>query len=67
MLYALYVVDISAVAVLPANGRPGGAVGEPGLVLEKILLITPVRQGIVSSRLVDAFTVDKIVVLAAGT
>ena len=54
-------------AVLSANGRPGGAVGEPVLIFEKILPITPVRQGIVSSRLVDAITVNRIVVLAAGT
>ena len=64
--YALHIFSLRPVAVFPADGGPGGAVGEPVLESQKIFPISPVRQGIVSSRLVDAITIDNIVVLAAG-
>ena len=42
--------------MLPADGSLGGAIGEPVLKSKIILLVTPVRQGIVTSILVDAIT-----------
>ena len=65
MLSTLQVVDPLLAATFSAKCRPGGAIGEPVLESKIIHFVTSVRQGIVTSILVDA--IITIIYASSGT